>query len=161
MKKRSWSIILTVLIFSLGSIASVQAEILPPRGEGQIGLQAVVLCESLSVRREPSASSKVVTTLQYGDLPIVTEQSGGWAFCFLGDSEDSPSGWVNADFIAIDPARYRTDEKTPVYAWNSTTAKRVALLDANTTLPILKEEGEWLIVSLRGATGWIWQGPMN
>ena len=38
----------------------------------------------------------------------------------------------------------------------------VALLDANTEyldpetfLPILKDEGEWIIVSLRGATGWI------
>jgi hypothetical protein len=35
------------------------------------------------------------------------------------------------------------------------TAPKVGLLDADTTLPILKDEGEWLIVGLRGATGWI------
>ena len=31
----------------------------------------------------------------------------------------------------------------------------VALLDADTTRPILKEEGDWLIISLRGAVGWV------
>lgn len=144
-----------ILILALGSVMAVHAEILPPHGEGQIGLQAAVLCNSLTVRREPNASSKVVTTLDFGALPIVMKQSDGWAYCSLGDSEDSDMGWVNADYIIIDPAWYRTDEKTPVYAWDSTDAPKVALLAKGTTLPILKEEGKWLIVSLRGATGWI------
>ena len=64
-------------------------------------------------------------------------------------------GWVNADYIAIDPARYRTEAETPVYAWNDTKAPKIGLLDKDTILPILKEEGDWLIVSLRGAVGWI------
>jgi hypothetical protein len=34
-------------------------------------------------------------------------------------------------------------------------APKVALLSKGTMLPILKDEGEWLIVSLRGASGWI------
>ena len=34
-------------------------------------------------------------------------------------------------------------------------APKVALLDKDTLLPILKDDGEWLVVSLRGATGWI------
>ena len=155
MKKSVCIALLVALTLILGTLASAQAEILPPRGEGQIGLQAVVLCESLTVRREPSTSSETVTKLDYGDLPVVMEQSDGWAYCALGDSEDSLMGWVNADYIAIDPAWYRTDETTPVYAWDSSSAKKIALLDADTTLPILKQEGEWLIVSLRGATGWI------
>ena len=47
---------------------------------------------------------------------------------------------------------------------HSTSAPRVALLDANTELfdpntflPVLKDEGDWLLVSLRGAVGWIHQ----
>ena len=146
---------LAALALALGNAGRVRAEILPPRGMGQIGLQAVVLCEELTVRSEPRSSSVPVEKLRYGDLPIVMKQSGGWAYCALGDSEDSVLGWVNSDYIAVDPARYRTDGNTPVYAWNETTAPRVALLGANTTLPILKDEGEWLIVSLRGAAGWI------
>ena len=86
-------------------------------------------------------------------------ETGGWEQCFLSDDVDAcPGGWVNEDYLAIDPAWYRTEASTPVYAWNETTAPKVALLDRNTTLPILKEEGEWLIVSLRGAAGWIQKG---
>ena len=155
MKKYTWLTVWTALVLMIGSIGSVQAEVIPPHGHGQIGLQAVVLCEQLSLRSGPSASSDKVRTLTYGDLPIVMEQSGGWAYVTLGDSEDSPKGWVNADYIAVDPAWVRTEGKTPVYAWDDTLAPKVALLDENTTLPILADEGAWLIVSLRGAVGWI------
>ena len=153
MRKVVWFTILAVFIIALGL---VQAEILPPYGEGQIGLQAVVLCESLTVRQDRSVHSKAVETLQYGDTFIVQKKEDGWADCFLSDALDAgPAGWVNADYIMIDPARYRTDETTPVYAWNDTAAPKVALLNKEVTLPILKDDGDWLVVSLRGAAGWI------
>ena len=84
--------------------------------------------------------------------PIGGGQVGASILCLYG-----PPGGGKTDFLAIDPAWYRTEEKTPVYAWNDTSAPRVALLDENTTLPILKTEGNWLVVSLRGAAGWIWR----
>ena len=156
MKKHMMFTILTVLILAFGSIASSQAEIIPAYGEGQIGLQAVVLCENLTVREQPSTSSRAVRVLHYGDLIIVQQQQDGWAECFISDDVDAgPAGWVNADYIVIDPPRYRATEMTPVYAWNDTAALKVGLMDPGTTLPILKDAGDWLIVSLRGATGWI------
>ena len=155
MKKKIWLTILTALVLALGCAGVVHAEIIPPHGFGQIGLQAVVLCETLTLREKPDASSRVVQTLDYGDLPIVMEQENGWAYCAVDDSEDSPLGWVNADYLAIDPAWYRTEKKTTVYAWNDTSAPKLALLNGNTRLPILKEDGGWLVVSLRGAAGWI------
>ena len=66
-----------------------------------------------------------------------------------------PEGWVKTDYIVIDPAWYRADSATPVYAWNDTSALKVGLLDSGTILPVLKEEGEWIVVGLRGASGWI------
>lgn len=159
MKKHIRTIILALLVLVLGSAAAVHAEIIPPYGEGQIGLTAVVLCEELTMRKEPGASSAAVRVLPYGSrisLPYGRQiNSNGWAYCVLGDSEDADSGWVNADYLAIDPAWYRTDSKTPVYAWNDTAAPKIALLDRDTTLPVLKEDGDWLVVSLRGASGWI------
>ena len=162
MKKYQWLAVLTALILMLGGIGCAHGEIIPPFGEGQIGLHAAVLCEALSLREKPSASSRVVQTLRHGDFIIVTEQADGWARCVLGDAEDSPSGWVNADYIVVDPAWYRTEAKTPVYAWNDTSAPKIALLNANTELfdsdtflPILKRDGDWILVSLRGAVGWI------
>ena len=155
MKRHTQLAILIALLLALGCLGAAQAEIIPPYGMGQIGLSARVLCESLTVRSEPSASARAVETLRYGELAIVMEQRDGWAYCALGDTEDSVKGWINADYLAIDPARLRMESKTPVYAWNDTAAPKVALLDQGTELPILKDDGEWLCVSLRGATGWI------
>ncbi len=156
MKKHIRITILLALVLALMSAAVAQADILPPHGEGQIGWQAVVLCESLTVRQQRSASSRAVKTLQYGDTLIMQKQVDGWADCFLSDALDAgPAGWVDASYIAIDPAWYRAEEATPVYAWDDTAAPRVALLSKGTILPILRDDGEWLIVSLRGAVGWI------
>lgn len=161
LKKRAILLILALFILC-GGINVGFAEILPPYGQGQIGLQAVVLCESLTVRQERSAESKAVKTLLYGDTFIVQDQWDGWANCFLSDSVDAgPSGWVNSDYIIIDPSWYRTDEATPVYAWNDTMAPKVALLSKGATLPILKDDGEWLVVSLRGAAGWIYKNAAD
>ncbi len=164
MKKFGWLVILTAMILTLGCIGAVYGEIIPPREPGQqIGYPAVVLCETLTLRESPSTSSKAVRTLNYGDLPIVVgaDQPGeakaenGFVYCTLGDSEDSPCGWINADYIAINPAWYVTEKNTAVYAWNDTSAPKVALLDKGTRLPVLKEEGSWYVISLRGAVGWI------
>ncbi len=164
MKKSVWLIILTALFLVLGSSGVVHAEILPPYGPGQqIGYPAVVLCETLTLREKPSASSKAIQTLYYVDQPIVinadlpegAKEENGFVYCTLGDSEDAPCGWINADYIVINPAWYVTEEKTAVFAWNDTAAPKVALLEKDTRLPILKAEGDWYVVSLRGAAGWI------
>ena len=156
MKKKMWLTTLAAVMLMVGSVGTAKAEILPPYGPGQFGYEAVVLCESLTVRQEPSAASSEVMKLPYGKIFPVLEEKDGWAQCILSDDVDaSPAGWVNAEYIFIDPAWYRTEEKTPVFAWNDLTAPKVAMLEADITLPILKEDGEWLLVSLRGATGWI------
>lgn len=146
-------LVLSVLVFMLGCVC--HAAVIPPQGPGQIGYSSVVLCDSLSLRSAPNFSSSTLQTLHYGDRIIVMDTQDGWAHCVLGDSEDSPAGYVNEDFIAIDPAWYRTEGDTLVCAWNDTAAPKVALLDEGTTLPILRDDGDWIIVSLRGATGWI------
>ena len=156
MKKLAWLTILALLAVILGSMAAVQAEIIPPHGEGQIGLQAVVLCETLTLRRAPDTGSAAVSTLRYGTRIIVMRQEDGWAECVLSDSVDAgPAGWVSTEYLAVDPAWYRTEGPTPVYAWDDEGAPKVALLSADTLLPILRDDGEWIIVSLRGSTGWI------
>ena len=164
MKKYSWLTILTVMVLVIGCIGTACAEIIPPCEPGQqIGYPAVVLCETLTLREKPNTSAKTVKTLNYGDLPIVVgadlpegpKEENGFVYCTLGDSEDSPCGWINSDYIFINPAWYVTEKNTAVYAWNDTDAPRVALLDKDIRLPVLKEDGDWYVVSLRGAVGWI------
>ena len=164
MKMNRWIAAAAALILALGCIGTVFAEIIPPQEPGQqIGYPAVVLCEELTLREEPSSSAKAAATLVYGDMPIVVgadredgpEVKNGFVYCTLGDGEDSPVGWINADYLAINPAWYVTEKETAVYAWNDTAALKVALLDKDVRLPILKEEEDWYIVSLRGAVGFI------
>ena len=164
MKKYGWLAILTTLLVTLGYIGIAHAETIPPHGPGQqIGYPAVVLCEKLTLREKPSASSKAIQSLEYGDQPIVInadaptgpEIENGFVYCTLDDSEESPCGWINADYIVINPAWYITEGKTTVYAWDDTAAPKIALLDKGTRFPILKEDGDWYLVSLRGAVGWI------
>ena len=159
-------LILAALILALGCIGAAQAEIIPPCEPGQqIGYPAVVLCEQLTLRESPAVSSKAVKSLSYGAIPIVVgadwpegvQVENGFVYCTLGDSEDSPCGWLLADYLFINPAWYVTEQSTTVYAWNDAGAPKIALLDQGTRLPILKEEGGWYLVSLRGAVGWIHQ----
>ena len=156
MKKHIWFTILAlVMMIVLGSVITAQAEIIPPYGEGQIGLSAVVLCENLTLRQAPGADAGILDTLHDGARIIVSEQKDGWAHIFTSDSEDSEEGWVKTDYLAIDPAWFRADSSTPVYAWNDTAAPKVGLLDKDTLLPVLKDDGEGIVVGLRGASGWI------
>ena len=64
MKKRILLTILTALIIVTVSVSLAHAEVIPPYGEGQIGLHAAILCGELSLREAPGASSKVVKTLK-------------------------------------------------------------------------------------------------
>ncbi|MBQ8074313.1 MAG: hypothetical protein IJ231_11190 [Clostridia bacterium] len=164
MKKRNLLTMLTALALALGCFGVSLAEIIPPEEPGQqIGYMAVVLCETLTLRESPSASSRAVRTLKYGDLPIVVgadlpagpKKENGFVYCALGDAVDSPCGWLSADYLFINPAWYVAEKNTAVYAWNETTAPKIGLLDKDTRLPILKQEGSWYLVSLRGAVGWI------
>ena len=164
MKKYGWLMVLTALILASGCFGAAHAGIIPPEEPGQqIGYSAVVLCETLTLREKPASSSRAVQTLYYGDLPIVVgadlpsgpKEENGFVYCSLGDSIDSPCGWINADYLFINPAWYVADRQTAVYAWDDTAAPKVALLDRDVRLPILKQEGGWYLVSLRGAVGWI------
>ena len=117
MKKYRWLAVLTGLILTLGWMVTVYAEIIPAMDPGQqIGYPAVVLCEKLTLREEPDSSSKAIQTLHYGDQPIVVgadtptgaQKENGFVYCTLGDSEDSLCGWINSDYIVINPAWYVT-----------------------------------------------------
>ena len=164
MKKDVGLAVLAALMLVLGCMEAAHAEIIPPEGPGQqIGYQAVVLCDTLTLREKPSSSSKAIQTLHYGELPIVigadqpsgAKEENGFVYCTLGDSEDSPCGWIIADYIAVNPAWFVTEKNTAVYAWKDTDAPKVALLGKGNRLPILKTEEDWIVVSLRGAAGWI------
>ena len=156
-KMKCLTLVLALALALLLSAVSVcRAGILEPQGPGQIGRPAVVLFDGTAMHRDRSADSEAVKTLRFGALIIAADEKDGWAECILSDSVDEDlAGWVDPGCLLIDPAWYMTDQATPVYAWNDTAAPQIVLLDKDTLLPILKNDGEWIVVSLPGAAGWI------
>ena len=155
MLKKLWVPASALLIYFV-IITAAKAEIIPPFGQGQTGLQAVVLCESLTLRKDRSASSEAIQAIPYGSLIVVQTVEEGWAYCAASEGA-GPAGWVKSDYLAIDPAWYVCDETIPVYAFGDHMAPKVALLSRGDKLPILKNEEDWVVVSLRGAAGWIYK----
>ncbi len=153
--KRSIVTAILALMMIVAGTAAAHADILPPFGQGQIGLSAVVISEELTLYREASTSSDVLQTLHFGDLPIVTREDGEWARCVLGDAEDSPAGWVKAEGLLIDPAWYMIDAATPIYASRDAASEIVAMEDEFMLMPILAEEDGWILVAHLGTAGWI------
>ena len=152
--RRLLCLIFSVIMLSLLCCLPASAEIQAPYGQGQIGWTAYVICEHLSVRELPSTNATTLQRLSYGTTFAVQNLENGFWDCFLTE-EEGPAGYVRSDYIVVDPAWYVTEQSTPVYAWNSTSALKVGLLATGTTLPILHMDKNWVVVSLRGAAGWI------
>lgn len=142
-----------VAILMLGASCSL-AEITKPMGPGQIGFDAVVISKNVTVRASQNANSKSIKRLSYGDKFAAVSLGNGWCECYLSEDE-GVSGYVLEDYVLLDPAYITTEESTAVYAWKATNAKRVGLLGRGETYPIIRTEGNWMLISLRGAAGWI------
>lgn len=158
---------LLALLLCLGRLCAMghaAAEIIPPAAynqgfydfTGRYAQDALVLCESLTLRAQPDYAASAVATLAYGDPFVTCEQQDGWLHAVASDG--SLDGWVRSEYVLVSPSYLVLDASTPAYAYGDESAPRVALLDAGTQLPILLTQGEWTVVSLRGASAWIHTG---
>ncbi len=147
---RILALLFVLCLFTTTALADIE----PAHGHGMIGYEAVVLSERLTVRQSADTRARSVRRLSFGDTFIVSSEVDGWCDCFLSET-GGPVGYVLSDYIAIDPMYFIADESTVVYAWDSVYAKKVAMVGTGTRMPILMERGGWLLVSLRGASGWI------
>ena len=143
-----------LLALTLLAGTAAYGEIRLPAGPGQLGYDAVVISKTVSVRPVQNANAKAVKKLNYGDHVAVMSLGNGWCEVYLSETE-GVSGYVLEDYILIDPSYLVTEEPTPVYAWQAQKAKRVGLLGRGETYPIIRMEGNWLLISLRGAAGWV------
>ena len=134
--------------------ASAAGEITYPAGPGQMGYDAVVISKNVSVRPSQNANAKAVTRLNYGQRFAAMPLGNGWCEVYLAETEGM-AGYALEDYLLVNPAFITLEESTPVYAWQARNAKRVGLLATGETYPIIRTEGSWMLISLRGAAGWI------
>lgn len=151
---RKGFLVICAFVLSLALCVSAGAEISHPVGPGQMGYDAVVLSKNVSIRPTTNANAKAVKRLNYGDRMAVMSAGNGWCEVYLSETEGL-TGYVLETYILVDPAYITIEESTPVYAWKATNAKRVGLISRGETYPIIRMEGNWLLISLRGAAGWM------
>ena len=114
-----------------------------------------VLCQTLSVRQEPDSSASIILTLQYSDICQIIEESDLWYRVVYTVNSQNVTGWVKKDYVLTDFRYFSADQETPVYAYPDTSAKRIALLEEGESYPIITEWGDYFVISLRGASGFI------
>ena len=69
--------------------------------------------------------------------------------------DDHASGYVSSAYVLLDPEWYESDAATPIYAYPSEDAKRVALMPRGKRVAVITETDDYYVVSLRGAAGFI------
>ena len=155
--------LMLVPVYARAGEAADQALILcfPVEDDGlepNYGRVAQVLCESLSLRQSPSFSAQVITTLGWnttllpdGDAP------DGWqkATVVADDGSLGYTGYVRSEYLLYDCLWYTASASTPVYAYPSPEAPRVGLLDKDSAYPIIAEYNGYIVISLRGASGFV------
>lgn len=131
---------------------------LPPDGfnGNSSSERGFVLCETLSLRESPSTVSAVLTTLPYGSwCEIIAKQDVWFNVVYVDTNGIRYQGWVKGEYVLVNPAYFHAGVETAVYAFPATDAKRVGLLDAGASHPIIGELNDFWIISLRGACGFV------
>lgn len=119
---------------------------------GIYAYDAYVLCDSLTLRKEPDINSRSLRQLSYGQKLLVSMREGEWYHVYVSEHVE---GWVKSEYVLINPDLYITEAETPAYAYGSRYAPRVALISEGETLPIIHSTVAYYVVSLRGASAWI------
>ncbi|GLQ57852.1 SH3 domain-containing protein [Devosia nitrariae] len=143
---------------SLASIGSASAQVV--QGEEHCVVN-VMPSDVLNVRSRNSASSKIVTTLRYGQcgVIVVAECRGSW--CPIEDGHNA--GWVHSRFISmVSPAMYCVAGVSAGYVLNLR-AYPSARSRVGTELPrnecdiafLPYSTGDWRKVRVSGYEGWV------
>ena len=115
-----------------------------------------VLCESLSLREKPQTTSNTLVALAYGTYGTIIDENESWYHVvYRNDQGQHLSGWVKKDYLLVNPEFFTPHDETPVYAIPSHTSKRVGLISNETSYPIIGEWDGFLVISLRGASGFV------
>jgi len=124
----------------------------PIRAGASVGL---ILCESLSLRANADTTATRITTIWYGEYVEIIQDAGSWLRVRFYQNNGQFEGWLLSDYVLQNPAFFTATMETPAYAYPSTSAKRVGLIDAGVELPIIAETEGFYVVSLRAASAFI------
>lgn len=118
-----------------------------------------VLCNTLTMRLEPSESAAALCALDYGAKLYVylpNDNNDEWYHVvYMPENAEHAEGYLKGAYVLLDPEWYAPTVNTPIYAYPTEDAKRVALMPRGKRVAIIYKTDEYYIVSLRGASGYI------
>ena len=98
----------------------------------------------------------VSTLTPRGTIATILEESGSWYHVVYRDGDGMRrSGFVRKEYVLMNPTYFTPEGETPVYAMPSGDAKRVGLIDGGTSYPVIGLYDGFLVISLRGASGFV------
>jgi len=116
----------------------------------------LVLCETLTLRENPTTNGKRLATLSTHQQVLILEEFDDWYYVQLDKPSGTTKGYVLKDFVTADySSRIVVDSPLHAYAAPSLDSKKVALIDVNTRIFIVDTFDEFWVVSLRGASAFV------
>lgn len=124
--------------------------------------EAVVLCEALSMRDNPYATARKVTTIKNGATVYILDEIDGWYNVeYKASSKKVYTGWVDGAFVQNDPWYVRTTDLTSAYATPNLSGKKVGQVPAGTRLLVIDETEDFYVVNLRSASAYVFKGDIQ
>lgn len=119
----------------------------------------IVIAQSISLRESPSTRAKRIASLPNGAMFDLLDEQNGWyrVSYWDGKSQTPLEGWVLVDFVVRDPSFITTTKATYVYATPSRSSKKVGELVSGSQVVVIAEFGDFWVVNLRSATGFIYK----
>ena len=116
----------------------------------------VVISQNVTLRQSPSTTAKQLARPANGAVLYILGVQGDWYHVRFYDAGNTQlEGYVRTHFVVENPAFVTTTKNTYVYAIPSRQSKMVGELVPGTQLVVIGEFGDFWVVNLRSASGFI------
>lgn len=127
----------------------------PYTENAQANSQGYVLCQSITMREAPDTAAAPRFSMEYGQAFDILAETGDWFLVRYRGMERDVTGYILSSYVLKDPSYIELSADTPAFAYPSSEAKRVALLEAGARYAVIAKVDGYVVISLRGASAFI------
>ena len=123
----------------------------------------IVISQNVSLRTDKSTGATRLASIPNGTVLDLLDEQNGWYYVNYWDTKTmtATQGWVLVDYIVRDPSFITTTKSTYVYSTPTRDSKKVGQLVSGTQLVVIGEYGDFWVVNLRSASGFIYKGDID
>lgn len=119
----------------------------------------IVISQSVSLREAPSTGARRIASIPNGSVLDLLDEQNGWYYvrCWDSKTQTEMEGYVVVDYVVRDPLFVTTTKSTYVYSTPDRGSKKVGQLVSGTQLVVIGEWGDFWVVNLRSASGFLYK----